>query len=161
MASACSVMTAPFAPPSASPSLSITASGVFKACARLPTCVRERSTMRRLFSMSAFISLASGAISGGNSPSRRWDFPSRIFCKDWLTACSGRRPRRVTNALIEITPIQNNERYRFNRREKASISCQTSLLLPMTRKRATCDLSSNVCSVSMTSSVSPMSPGAS
>ena len=69
----------PLSPPSARPSLSSTASGVFSECARLPTCVRERSTMRWLFSISALVSLASGSISAGKRPSSRCAVPSRTM----------------------------------------------------------------------------------
>ncbi len=72
-------MSWPLAPPSARPSLSSTASGVFSEWARLPTCVRERSTMRLLFSISALVSLASGSISAGKLPSSRCAVPSRTM----------------------------------------------------------------------------------
>ena len=59
-------------------SLSRTAIGVFSECARLPTWVRARSTMRRLLSISALISLTSGAISRGNAPSSSSLLPPRM-----------------------------------------------------------------------------------
>ena len=79
----------PLSPPSARASLSITASGVFSECARLPTWVRDRSTMRRLFSISALVSLASGSISVGNRPPSRCAVPSRTFA-----SASRTRPQR-------------------------------------------------------------------
>src|SRR5580704_1489681 len=44
--------------PLAAASLTMTESGVFKACARLPTCVRARSTISRLASIRALVSRA-------------------------------------------------------------------------------------------------------
>ena len=54
--------------PRAAASFTITDSGVFSACARLPTWVRARSTISLLASISALVSRASGAISSGNCP---------------------------------------------------------------------------------------------
>ena len=63
---------------SASASLTMTLSGVFSAWARLPTCVRARSTTSRLASSSRLTSAASGATSWGKSPLMRSASPRRI-----------------------------------------------------------------------------------
>jgi len=64
MMSACSsTLAANGSPARAVASFTITDSGVFKACARLPTWVRARSTISLFASISALVSRASGAIS--------------------------------------------------------------------------------------------------
>ena len=73
----------------AAASLESTVSGVFRKCARLETCVRARPTTSALCSMRLLSSLASGAISAGNFPSRRRALPSRMRASASLTRRSG------------------------------------------------------------------------
>ena len=62
----CSItLAAKVSSPRAAASLKMTESGVLSAWARLPTCVRARSTISRFASISALVSRASGAISTG------------------------------------------------------------------------------------------------
>jgi hypothetical protein len=57
--------------------LASTLSGVFSACARLPACVRARSTTSAFCARTVLNSSTSGVISAGNSPSRRARFSLR------------------------------------------------------------------------------------
>ena len=71
MVSACSMTLRASGEASLRASLMRTASGVLRACARLPTCVRERSTISWLDLRSALSSCCRGLISDGSRPSRR------------------------------------------------------------------------------------------
>ena len=70
-------------------------SGVFRKWARLATWARARPTTSLLCAMRPLSSMASGAISAGNSPSSRRARPSRIRAKASLTARSGCSPTRT------------------------------------------------------------------
>ena len=70
----------------------ITESGVFSACARLPTWVRARSTISWLAPMSAFTSSTSGLISLGKRPSRRAALPARTATRPEEIRFSGDSP---------------------------------------------------------------------
>ena len=81
-------------------SFTITDSGVFSACARLPTWVRARSTISLLASISALVSRASGAISSGNCPARRSAVPERMAARLSVMRLSGARPNRTWNMVV-------------------------------------------------------------
>ena len=103
--------------PRAAASLTITDSGVFSACARLPTWVRARSTISRLASISALVSRASGAISSGKLPSSR----SARAGADRREALRNALERREAEAHLEHGGQQQHDRQHAERHRDRAV----------------------------------------
>ena len=136
MMSVCSrTLAASGSSPRAAASLTITESGVFSACARLPTCVRARSTISRLASISALVSRASGAISTGKLPSSRSAVPARIAARLAEMRLSGARPNRTWNIVVSSRMSASTAKVTASARSKARISSSISAASPATATR--------------------------
>ena len=127
MMPACSLtLSASGSSPRAAASFIITDSGVFSACARLPTWVRARSTISRLASISALVSRASGSISTGNAPSSFSALPERIAASPREMRLSGARPNRTWNSVVSSSTAASTRKVVAMAPSKARISSSSS-----------------------------------